>query len=69
MTEVTLHACTWHKKHCGVIRGRLDQNGADAFKTWKINCYLFLVTAATYFGIKKLNENICLCIKIFKHIL
>ena len=64
---MTLHARTWHKKHFGVIRGRLDQNGADAFKTSKFNYYLFLVTAATYFGIKKLNENICLCIKIFKH--
>lgn len=69
MAEVPLHARTWHKKHFGVIRGRLDQNKADAFKTLKINSYLFLVTAATYFGIKKLDENICLFISIFKHIL
>lgn len=49
--------------HCGGIRGRLDQNGANAFKTSKINCYLILVIAATYLGIKKLNKDICLFIK------
>ena len=55
----------WHKKHCGGIRGKLDQNGANAFKTLEINCYLILVTAATYLGIKKLDKNICLFIKKF----
>lgn len=47
--------------HCGGIRSRLDQNGANKLE---INCYLSFVTAEAYLGIKKLNKNIYLFFKL-----